>query len=440
ARGWWSRAVTGWRLPSIRPVNVLAFAVRCALIVGIMTLVVTAPTWMRDLEVKTARLGETPPPPRVTRIGLNRTLTGHRAGVTQVVPLLSGVATNAASTLGFASADTRGNLLIWRIEARRSPTGKADARYGFDIAQPVQLGTVADPVTSMAANRLSIATGSKGGVVQLWDAAGERKVRTLADGASSVTALAFMGSSRSLAAGYEDGRGQVINTRRGRRRTMGRDSDAIAALTWSPLRKQLISGGTDGAVRLWRKSSTSKVARTFYSHTTDVTALSVSSDGRVLATGGKDQQLKLWDPTEASTAPVLGGHDGPITALALSPDARLLASAGTDAKIKLWDVTERRVIQELVGSTGAVRALAFVRGGDQLISAGDDQRVRVWNTTIVGAVPVPPTADAAGGTGLRTDRLVEGENFTLRTRVSQGPALDEDVSAPVITLRDLTAE
>ncbi|MEL6748481.1 MAG: hypothetical protein AAFO79_11825, partial [Pseudomonadota bacterium] len=131
---------------------------------------------------------------------------------------------------------------------------------------------------------------------------------------------------------------------------------------------------------------------------------------------------------------------GPITALALSPDARLLASAGTDAKIKLWDVTERRVIQELVGSTGAVRALAFVRGGDQLISAGDDQRVRVWNTTIVGAVPVPPTADAAGGTGLRTDRLVEGENFTLRTRVSQGPALDEDVSAPVITLRDLTAE
>ena len=73
----------------------------------------------------------------------------------------------------------------------------------------------------------------------------------------------------------------------------------------------------------------------------------------------------------------LAGHTGPVLAVACSPDGRLLASGGSDGTIRLWDVALQREVRTLPGHVGAVRSLIF--GSRWLASAGDDHIVRLWD-------------------------------------------------------------
>jgi WD40 repeat protein/serine/threonine protein kinase len=70
------------------------------------------------------------------------------------------------------------------------------------------------------------------------------------------------------------------------------------------------------------------------------TSVTVSPDGRVIATGGGDGVVRLWDPVTGQERAVLparpAGQRGRITFLCFSPDSRTLASGTDDGVIKLW--------------------------------------------------------------------------------------------------------
>ncbi|MCB0228029.1 MAG: hypothetical protein KDH90_02655, partial [Anaerolineae bacterium] len=61
-----------------------------------------------------------------------------------------------------------------------------------------------------------------------------------------------------------------------------------------------------------------------------------SPDGTMLASGGKDGALLLWNLSDR-TSQVLGSHNPSVRVVAFSPDGALLASGGTD-DIKLWQL------------------------------------------------------------------------------------------------------
>lgn len=116
-------------------------------------------------------------------------------------------------------------------------------------------------------------------------------------------------------------------------------------------------------------------------HWGEVYAVAWSPDGRWIASGGQDLDVRLWDPVTMQPRAVLRGHGSYVHSLAFAPDSRTLASASQDYTVRLWDVSgaEPRPRCVLKGHHNHVMAVAFAPDGQTLASAGDDCTIHLWN-------------------------------------------------------------
>ncbi|NJL11066.1 MAG: hypothetical protein HC908_15310 [Calothrix sp. SM1_7_51] len=76
---------------------------------------------------------------------------------------------------------------------------------------------------------------------------------------------------------------------------------------------------------------------------------------------------------------ILCGHDYWIPSVAFSPDSKILASGGNDKKIKLWDVNSGTCLKTLQGHSHWVDSVAFSADGQTLVSGSWDETIKLWN-------------------------------------------------------------
>jgi len=88
---------------------------------------------------------------------------------------------------------------------------------------------------------------------------------------------------------------------------------------------------------------------------------------------------------------ILQGHTNWVRTVIYSPDGKLLASGGEDQMIRLWDVETGTCLYMLQGHTSWVRSLAFNPDGSLLASGADDQTIRLWEVER-GEVTMAPTS------------------------------------------------
>src|SRR5438045_6021755 len=74
----------------------------------------------------------------------------------------------------------------------------------------------------------------------------------------------------------------------------------------------------------------------------------------------------------------LAGHGGSVWTVAFHPDGRRLASGGTEGDVRLWDVSTGKETACLQAKRRAIRALAFTPDGERLLTAGNDHLWRIW--------------------------------------------------------------
>ena len=115
-------------------------------------------------------------------------------------------------------------------------------------------------------------------------------------------------------------------------------------------------------------------------HTASVRSVAFSPDGRTLASGSKDDTIRLWDMQTRALRKTLIGHTGSVSNVAFSADGKILASGSSDRTICLWNTETGTRLKILTGHTETVLSVSFSADGKTLASASADSTMRFWDT------------------------------------------------------------
>jgi WD40 repeat protein len=177
--------------------------------------------------------------------------------------------------------------------------------------------------------------------------------------------------------------------------------EAVTVLAFSSDGRWLASGSRDQTIRLWDMTAlnSSDNPRILRGHSDWINTLAFSADGHWLATGsgGIDDTVRLWDLTaiDPSLDPkILLGQDGDINVLAISPDGHWLAIGTQNGTAWLCDLTAPDPAQELIpliSQDGWIQTLAFSPDEHWLATggAGDHASVHVWDLNTIDEVTDP---------------------------------------------------
>src|SRR5260370_15653300 len=87
-----------------------------------------------------------------------------------------------------------------------------------------------------------------------------------------------------------------------------------------------------------------------FRHGNQISSLAYSPDGKVLASAGYDNFLRLWDPVTGKELRKLGGSNNPLSSVAFSPDGKTIASGSYDNIMRFWDVASGSLTRHILNN------------------------------------------------------------------------------------------
>merc|ERR1739847_17370 len=307
-------------------------------------------------------------------MSLRSELSGHGDWVTQV-------ATNPQFSEMLISASRDKTLIMWNLNKEDS-----DA-YGSPIKRLRGHSHFVSDVVVSSCGQFAVSS-SWDKTLRLWDL--ERGVTTtrFVGHRSDVLSVAFSSDNRQICSASRDKTIKMWNT-------LGEGKDChkewVSTVKFSPVNANpvIVSGGWDKVVKVWHLSSF-QLKSDFTGHTGFINSVTVSPDGSLAASGGKDGNAYLWDLGENTKNPLHILEPGEeISTLVFSPNRYWLCAA-SGSSIKIWDLEHKKLVNDLkpiieseghgdkVPALPNCLSLAWSTDGQTLYAGYTDNKIRVW--------------------------------------------------------------
>ena len=211
--------------------------------------------------------------------------------------------------------------------------------------------------------------------IRIWDVAKGKELRRceLPKNEPPID-LAFCPKGDRLAAVIEEVDAHIFEVATGKP-VQRLDQYWASRIAYAPDGKSLITvrGPT---VRVWDAAAGKENFQKREGQRSGVRAVAVSSDGKLVASGGED--ICLWDTATSKLIRRIAVKR-PVAALAFAPDNKTLASAGRDKILHLWNVTTGQEEREFKGHKHPLCGVAFSPDGKLLASGDVRSTIRLWD-------------------------------------------------------------
>jgi WD40 repeat protein len=200
-----------------------------------------------------------------------------------------------------------------------------------------------------------------------------------------VYAFAFSADGKRFATGHAKGGVHIWDTATCRLLAdlKGHDEDSghhdrVEFVAFSPNGEMLATGGCDDKVILWDIGK-QEARFTIRRHSKRIRGLAFSPDGKTLATTGGDGTLRFTNTEIGEQIASVGdGERDCFDAVAYSPDGRRVACANAD-EVSVWDAATLKRLFHFKGYPGIVLALAFSPNGNILATGSQNDVTKLWN-------------------------------------------------------------
>ena len=152
--------------------------------------------------------------------------------------------------------------------------------------------------------------------------------------------------------------------------------------------KQVVSGGDEGKIRLWRAED-GKEVETPMDATRQVNNIAVSRDGKWIVSGTDNGELAVWDAEEHKKVIGWKGHRGRVYVVDVSPDGNRIASGSYDKTASVWLLSTGQRLLGPFEYKSAVVAAKFSPDGRLIATATWRSSVRVYDTQNGRLLDVP---------------------------------------------------
>jgi len=235
-------------------------------------------------------------------------------------------------------------------------------------------------------------SGSWDKTLRLWDLNTGMTARRFVAHTKDVLSVAFSADNRQIVSGARDKTIKLWNTLAQCKYTIQDEchDDWVSCVRFSPSNQNpiIVSCGWDKKVKVWNLANC-KLKTNHIGHSGYLNTVTVSPDGSLCASGGKDGHVMLWDLNEGKHLYTLEAGDE-INSLAFSPNRYWLCAA-VGPVIKIWDLEDKRIVDELKPEVISQTAhatppqclcLAWSTDGQILYSGYSDNLIRVWQVSI----------------------------------------------------------
>ncbi|XP_026202076.1 fizzy-related protein homolog isoform X1 [Anabas testudineus] len=253
------------------------------------------------------------------------------------------------------------------------------------VTRLCDLSVEGDSVTSVGWSERGnlVAVGTHKGYVQIWDAGAGKKIFSLEGHTARVGALAW--NADQLSSGSRD---RMILQRdvrtpslQSERRLQGHRQE-VCGLKWSTDHQLLASGGNDNKLLVWNHSSLSPV-QTYMDHLAAVKAIAWSPHQHgLLASGGgtADRCIRFWNTLTSQPLQCMD-TGSQVCNLAWSKHANELVSTHgySQNQILVWKYPALTQVAKLTGHSYRVLYLAMSPDGEAIVTGAGDETLRFWN-------------------------------------------------------------
>jgi len=294
-----------------------------------------------------------------------------------------------------------------------------------------------------SANGHKLATGSKDGIVMVWDGRhGTALIPPLTNQGRLKTAR-FSPNGTMLVAASENGTAMIWDVSTGRRLAgpLGHDAGVWFA-QFSPGNDKVVTVSRDYTAKLWSTNGT-PVAKPLR-HSAPVEYAEYSPDGTKVATASGDTTARIWSIATGKQLIELQ-HAGLVMTVRFSPDGLRVITASKDGTTQVWDAITGLKLGDPFRHSVWVTSASFSPDGRRAITASLDKTARIWEVPFARSpIPswLPELAEAVGGKRLNPDRIAEPVPWTqysaLKARLAKEPASDSYMQWALRLLADQT--